>query len=126
MKLRIRGNTLRLRLTRSEVEAIGAGKTVVELTEFPDGTTLSYRLVPGAELSARQSMTGHVFDIAVEIPHTAASVWAASDDEVSFNSEGAVQVDQLAILIEKDFTCITPREGEEEIDTYPNPNAATG
>ncbi len=125
MKLRIRGNTLRLRLTRSEVEEIGAGKTVVELTEFPDGTTLSYRLVPGADLSARQSMTGHVFDIAVEIPHIEASEWAAADEEVTF-SAGAMTVDQLEILIEKDFTCITPREGEEELDTYPNPNAASG
>ncbi len=126
MKLRIRGNTLRLRLTRSEVEEIGAGRTVVELTEFPDGTTLSYRLVPGADLSARQSMTGHVFDIAVEIPHNEASAWAASEEDVSFSPGGAVMVDQLEILIEKDFTCITPREGEEELDTYPNPNAAAG
>ena len=47
MKLRIRGNTLRLRLTRSEVDLIGQGEIVAEVTPFPDGSQFRYELVPG-------------------------------------------------------------------------------
>ncbi|HCD26613.1 MAG TPA: hypothetical protein DER02_03775, partial [Gammaproteobacteria bacterium] len=44
VKLRLRGNTLRLRLTVGEVAALGAGDEVTEATLFPDGSTLRYRL----------------------------------------------------------------------------------
>ncbi len=125
MKLRMRGNTLRLRLTRGEVDAIGRGETVSESTAFPDGTTLQYRLVPGAVRQAGQQAGESGFEINVEVPRDEASRWADSD-EVGFSGEDAFEVGELAVLIEKDFTCITPREGEEELDTYPNPNVAAG
>ena len=44
MKLRIRGNTLRLRLSRSEVDLVGQGKEVEESTSFPGGGKLQYVL----------------------------------------------------------------------------------
>ena len=44
MKLRIRGNTLRLRLSRSEVDSVGQGKEVEESTSFPGGGKLQYVL----------------------------------------------------------------------------------
>ncbi len=125
MKLRIRGNTLRLRLTRSEVDAIGRGESVSETTAFPDGTTLQYRLVPGAVRHAGQKAGDSGFEITVEVPRDEASRWAESE-EVGFSGEDAFEVGDLAVLIEKDFTCITPRAGEEELDTYPNPNIAAG
>ena len=37
--LRIRGNTLRLRLSRSEVDLVGQGKEVEESTSFPGGVS---------------------------------------------------------------------------------------
>ena len=47
MKLRIRGDTVRLRLKRSEVERIAAGDSIAEQTHFP-GTVLTYRLEAGS------------------------------------------------------------------------------
>jgi hypothetical protein len=29
---------------------------------------------------------------------------------------------KLTILVEKDFACLTPREGEDESDMFPNPD----
>ena len=29
------------------------------------------------------------------------------------------------ILVEKDFTCIEPRDGEDQSDLYPNPKSET-
>ena len=44
MKLRIRGNTLRLRLSRNEVDSVARGKEVGESTSFPGGGKLQYVL----------------------------------------------------------------------------------
>jgi Na+-transporting NADH:ubiquinone oxidoreductase subunit NqrA len=43
MKLRIRGDSIRLRLKVSEVDRIAAGESIVEETHFPD-SVLTYRL----------------------------------------------------------------------------------
>jgi len=32
----------------------------------------------------------------------------------------------LALLIEKDFQCLAPRDGEQDLDTFPNPAAESG
>lgn len=131
MKLRIRGATLRLRLTRGEVDQLAAGEAITERTPFPDGSVLEYALLPAEQVSARQvAMSVDTPNgprsgtrIEIEVPATEASTWGGSD-EVGFSGEDSIQIGELEVLIEKDFTCITPREGEEELDTYPNPNAA--
>jgi len=43
MKLRILGDSMRLRLKRSEVDQLAAGTSIVEETHFPDAV-LTYRL----------------------------------------------------------------------------------
>ena len=102
---------------------IGEGEVVEELTQFPDGRELRYRLVPGQVEEAGQVSNDAGHTITIEIPHGRAASWAESN-EVGFAGEEPFQVGPLAVLIEKDFTCIAPREGEEELDTFPNPNAA--
>ena len=124
MKLRIRAETLRLRLTRSEVDRIASGETIEEVTPFPDGTSLTYALRPGAARGARQTSSAAGTRIDIEVPAAAASAWAQSL-QVGFAGEDPFQVGPLMVLIEKDFTCITPRDGEEELDTFENPNALT-
>jgi hypothetical protein len=43
MKLRIRGDNMRLRLKRGEVDQLAAGISIVEATHFPNAV-LTYRL----------------------------------------------------------------------------------
>jgi len=43
MKLRIRGDSIRLRLKQGEVAQFAAGESIVEETHFP-GAVLTYRL----------------------------------------------------------------------------------
>lgn len=123
MKLRIRGNTLRLRLTRSEVDRIGQGDVVEEVTAFPDGSEFCYRLVPGHSEEAMQSSNDAGHTITIEVPRGRAATWAESD-EVGFTGDAPFQVGPLSVLIEKDFSCLAPREGDEELDTFPNPLSA--
>ncbi len=122
----MRGNTLRLRLTRSEVDQIGEGEAVTEATQFPGGLTLQYSLVPGEIRNAELATSPEGQAIRVEVPAEMATEWATSQTQVGFSGETPFAVGPLEILIEKDFTCITPREGEEELDTFPNPNAVNG
>ena len=125
MKLRIRGDSLRLRLKRSEVDQIAAGNSIVETTRFP-GAEFCYRLdvVDGDVCTAS-------FDadtLSVQLPSIAIRNWA-SGDEVSFHAEQPLPTDTLSILIEKDFACLAPgdhREHEDDADTFPHPDAGSG
>lgn len=121
MKLRIRAHTLRLRLTRSEVDAIGRGEAVTETTPFPDGSVFTYSLVPaGAAVTAILERSEAGSRMVVQVPVAAARDWARSD-AVGFDGENAIEVGPMHILIEKDFACLAPRPGDEGIDTFPNP-----
>jgi len=122
VKLRVRGDTLRLRLTRGETEAIGRGEPVAETTRFPDGTSLRYELVPAATRAARQVAGVNGTRICIEIPRGDAAAWADSN-EVGLTGDGPFRVGPLSVLVEKDFACLAPRAGEQELDTFPNPNA---
>ncbi|MBL9108770.1 MAG: hypothetical protein JNM74_05850, partial [Myxococcales bacterium] len=47
MKLRTRGRSIRLRLTRTEVARLAAGERVEERVPFGPGTALVYGIGPG-------------------------------------------------------------------------------
>ena len=49
--------------------------------------------------------------------------WAAGND-VSLHGEQPLEHGVLRILVEKDFTCVEPRDGEDQSDLYPNPATA--
>lgn len=121
MKLRIRGNSIRLRLKKSEVEAIGAGESVVEQTRFPGGV-LTYRLdVTDDDAIAADFDRG---ELAIKLPRATAASWANTDEVSLLGSAG-----DLSILVEKDFQCLAPghhRPDEDDEDTYPHPEAETG
>ncbi len=124
MKLRIRDNSLRLRLTRSEVEKIGRAEAVESSIQL--GPTkahcLSYSLEVSSTIALPEvSFLDHV--IRIFLPSSKALAWAHGP-EIGIYSEGAV----LKILIEKDFFCLKPRshEEEDESDMFPHPHAASG
>jgi hypothetical protein len=125
MKLRVRGNSLRLRLSRREVAQVARGEAVRETTAFSPVSRLEYVLetTDDRELGAR-------FEdglVRVGIPGSMAREWASSS-MVSLKAEQPVGNESLRILIEKDFTCLKPREheSEDESDLFPNPNEAHG
>jgi hypothetical protein len=123
MKLRIRGNSIRLRLKRGEVDSLAAGEKLVEKTDFP-GSVFSYSL----ELSDDEDMVASFENgrIAIGMPREIIPEWADTDlvtlyTEQKLSGEGVLQ-----ILVEKDFTCLEPghhRNCEDDSDTYPHPSA---
>ncbi len=121
MKLRIVDDSLRLRLTCSELALIERGAAVQARTNFPGGATLTYALrVAAATVISATFRAGH---IDVILPQTVALSWATGDD-ISLRAEQPLDHGVLRILVEKDFTCVEPRDGEDQGDLYPNPKSA--
>jgi Family of unknown function (DUF7009) len=120
MKIRILDDHIRLRLARSEVQRIATGHSVHARTRFPGGECFEYALeVGGNEMTARY----RAGSMLIGIPLVTARHWATTDTEVSIRGHLPLQDGDLAILIEKDFECVEPRDGEESDDRFPHPKA---
>ena len=122
MKWRIRGNSLRLRLSRSEVARFGEVGRVEDAVEF--GTESGQRLVCVLQSSTHfQSVAARYNNncITVQVPTLLAKQWVETD-QVGFDGEQMLGPETtLRLLIEKDFACLDAREGEEDADAFPHP-----
>jgi len=119
MTLRIKGNSLRIRLTKSEVGKLADTGYLEDQTLFA-GNKLVYALLSvdsGNELSA-------TFDhnkINMFVPHKLIEDWP-NNNVVGFNSNMPVSENNtLYLLLEKDFACIDDIK-EDQSDHYENPN----
>ncbi len=123
MKIRIRGNSVRLRLKRGEVDQLAAGTSIVEETHFPDAV-LTYRLDVSDNSSI--SATFNNGSLAVNLPLSRVLVWASTDEVSLFAEQELPGSDSLSLLVEKDFKCLEPghhRDCEDDEDTFPHPGA---
>lgn len=121
MKLRIKGNSIRIRLSKSEVDYFGATGYLVEKTEFGN-SELVYALqskVNSNEISA--NFEGNT--VTVTIPENLKKEWVETDIIGLENKIDIGMGKQLFLLIEKDFVCLD-NTLEDQSDNYPNPNAA--
>jgi hypothetical protein len=119
MKLRIRGNSVRIRLTRGEVARLGSGETIEQTTEFSktDRFISSIGSSPNITMASAELAAGR---INVLFPSEQIESWWNSD-VVSVTSDQPIESGRsLQILVEKDFQCLHSRQ-EENSDSYPNP-----
>lgn len=124
MKLRVRDNSLRLRLTRSEVESIHRDGLVSATLNFPGNAKIDYLLESSPACVAATAKYANN-KISVQLPESEVSEWAISDNvaitaELPLDGPGT-----LKLLVEKDFACLSPREGEDDVDTFPHPREGT-
>jgi hypothetical protein len=122
VKLRIRGDSLRLRLTRSELRQLRETGSVVETIHF-GASALEYELCSADVPAPVARFAGN--RIQVSLPRAQANAWA-DGDEVGIAAEQALEHGSLALLIEKDFRCLAPRAGEDDGDAFPNPGVESG
>jgi hypothetical protein len=119
MKLRIKGNSIRFRLTKSEVSQLAEGKQVTEQTGFSLYDTLIYSVRPWnlgvIECSFKDK------EILLSIPQNQLNVWATSEEVGIESVQENQSQESLVILIEKDFACLKPRADEDESDQFPHP-----
>lgn len=121
MKLRIKGNSIRLRLKQGEVAQLVQGKEVSEEVQFTPMDKFSYSAQPW-HLDIIQAKY-EKDKLTVYLPEAAVKQWAESD-QVSMDYQQENETGGLKILVEKDFVCLTVRPGEDESDSFPNPNTS--
>jgi len=119
MKIRIKDNSIRLRLTQGEVNELEKTTKVSATTSFLNESTLTYSLIWSKEENYSAIMNDH--EIEVRVPQSAGQKWL---DPTQVGMEQLLELkngDHLRILVEKDFACLTERVDEDESDNFPNP-----
>jgi len=121
MKLRIDGNSIRLRLSRSEVALFAATGHIEDATEFGPLSKFSYSVTAVEESTLNSSYNAS--GIQVKVPRDLAQDWTRTD-LVAISGEQPIENDRtLQTLVEKDFQCLH-KGSESNADAYPNPLAS--
>jgi hypothetical protein len=124
MKLRIKGASLRLRLTQGEMRTLDEHGLVEEQVPFAAGAQLTYRLRrDAAAQTIEASYRGGTLEI--RVPESAARSWCTTE-LVTLSVEQPTSQGALRITLEKDFACLAPRSDEDESDNFPHPGEAAG
>ena len=114
MKLRIKGNSLRYRLTRKDIADLTAAGYLEDQVKFAD-QALSYaiRITNDSDLTSDfKNNTITMFMPKVMLTELNGT------DQVGFENNNT----GLHLLVEKDFTCLE-NVTEDQSDNYPNPSA---
>lgn len=124
MKLRIKGNTLRLRLTQPEVDQLRDTGRVSEVVRFAPGQRMTYML----EATRGVDQLRATYDgehVVVRVPHEWTTDWPTSD-RVGFEGEQAIEPGvTLSLLVEKDFQCLHKEDDNRDPHAYPHPAEAS-
>lgn len=122
MKLRIKDDSIRLRLSQTEVRLLKENGNVSTLCNISPVNALLYGIKSAG--SSQWSVIYKDGKVIVSVPE---------DVLQYFYQEDNISIDQrldngrqqgLYLLIEKDFQCLTDRPHEDESDLFPNPNSA--
>jgi hypothetical protein len=121
MKLRIKGDSLRLRISPSEMACLLETGRIEDAIHFGEGegARLTYALehgVDGRELRVRYRPG----EIAVVVPSDVARAWGEGS-EVGLYGDVSIGEGWLELAIEKDLACLDKKDGENQ-DTFPNPH----
>ena len=119
MKLRIKGNSIRFRLTQSEVKIVEQTGLVKDQIKFSDSISLEYEIKAATGLEYVEA-TYSENKITLKVNESLIRDWAHSDQVTISSSLDLSSNENLTILIEKDFKCLSPRD-EDESDMFPHP-----
>ena len=119
MKIRIKGNSIRYRLTKSEVNQLAVTGYLEEQTIFP-----SNRFVYALEVNEGDNplfaRLGHN-KITMHIPSSFCKDWAQNDIVGLSANMPFFEDNSLYLLVEKDFVCVDETI-EDQRDNFENPN----
>jgi hypothetical protein len=124
MKLRIRGNSLRLRVSRTELTKLAEQGSAEDSIRFAPGAELRYGIEvrPSGEVAAQLGATA----LRVFLPRAGVERWLDAEQVAIEGQQPIGDGEMLRILVEKDYTCLAPRAGEDDSDLFPNPQKDGG
>ncbi len=120
MKLRIKGNSIRIRLTKTEVSSLANTRYLQEQTVFGNNTfTYALQSIEDADTLSAAMLSN---SITMFVPAAFAKDWP-QNNVVGINASMPVtEDDSLYLLLEKDFICLDETT-EDQRDNYENPNS---
>lgn len=122
MKLRILADSVRLRLSQSDLRQLAEHGRVQETTHFGPDATLTYALVVDSD-NDRVAASFADGTMTVSLPQGVARAWIDTEQVGIEAVQPLAEQAALRLLIEKDFQCLVPRAGEDDADGFPNPKA---
>jgi hypothetical protein len=115
-------DSIRLRLSRSDVIAVEQHGLVEGQTRFPAGSKFTFALEAEPKGEACAEYAGG--RMVVRLPAAEITSWANDDAAVSLRGEVELaDGSRLNLLVEKDFQCLTARPEEDQSDLFTNPEA---
>lgn len=118
MKLRIKGNSVRIRLSKTEVQALCSGTVLEDSTSF-GSNRFGYMVKPVIEGGALYADYENGI-INMYVPESLLKEWP-TNTVVGFESRLQLSPSELLyLLLEKDFKCID-QTLEDQSDFYDNP-----
>src|SRR5260370_15837109 len=123
MKLRIKGNSLRLRVSRSELAHFQAGGRIEETIRFAEApeAKLTYALESAVQ-SSPVKVRYRFHDVTVILSENQVRIWEAESEVGVYSNLDIGSAGSLDVIVEKDFACLD-RGDEENRDTFANPHA---
>jgi hypothetical protein len=119
MKLRIQGNSLRLRLSQSEVSQFSKTGFVEDSVQFAPSVSFAYTLESSSSIPAPRASFQNGW-LKFQVPAAVGIEWFTTD-RVGISADQPLESGKhLSILIEKDFQCLHGDEARDP-DAYPNP-----
>jgi Family of unknown function (DUF7009) len=126
MKIRMVGNSVRLRVGRDELARFLADGHIEETVRFaatPDAG-FTYSLEVSAPESAAATVRYAPSNLAVVVTPEQVGHWGKEDQVGIYTQVDIGAHEALEIAIEKDFACMHGSESENA-DSFPNPNRTT-
>ncbi|HEX8911594.1 MAG TPA: hypothetical protein VF796_04485 [Humisphaera sp.] len=133
MKLRIKGDSIRLRVTQPELAALlnaGRAADAVRLGPRPQDR-LTYALRTATDdgplrVEHAAAVGGAGAEVTVVLPREAVRRWRRPDEVGIAGDVPLGDGTVLRVLVEKDFACLDARPEDQDAGTFPNPAAAAG
>ena len=123
MKLRIKGNSLRVRVTRSELEKlISVGRIEDAIYFAPDEYSRLTYAIEHRPASMCTTIRYERQEVAVLIPTNELVDWRESDQVGIYTTICRENYGILEVRVEKDYACLDLSDADD-VDTFPNPNA---
>ena len=122
MKLRIKGNSLRLRVSRSELARFLSGGRIEETIHFAAApeARLTYALESALQGSA-VTVRYRPQEVTVILSEDQARIWSKENEVGVYTSVDIGAAESLEVIVEKDFACLD-RSDEDNVDTFENPH----
>ena len=120
MKIRIKGNSIRYRLTKTDIKNFGTIGFIEEKTEFLNGSSFYYRLEKKLGIKNLEASFSNN-RINIFVPESITNEWTTTDVIGFDNKMNIGNGKELFLLIEKDFACLD-HTTEDQSDNYTNPN----